>query len=41
MEVLNLFIKLAGGCVAVIAMLAVLIGIGAIFFESKDFDYED
>jgi len=38
---LNLLTVIAGGCITVAGLLALVVCIGAIFFDTEEVDYED
>lgn len=41
MDVLNILIVVAGSCITIVGLLAVVVCIGALFFDTEEIDYED
>jgi hypothetical protein len=41
MNVLNILIVVAGSCITLVGLLAVIVCIGALFFDSEEIDYDD
>lgn len=41
MDMLNILVVIAGGCITVAGLLALVVCIGALFFETEEVDYED